>query len=416
MSSSNTQPIAIIGAGLSGLTFALALHNLSIPSTIYELRSASYNIGGALMLSPNALRVLDSLGIYERIRAKGYHFETLTFTDGEGNVGDSYYFGNEKLYGYKAFRVYRDVLINEISEMVKERGIEVKYDSKFSHVVKEDEGSVEFALADGTTVSAPLLIAADGIHSRVRGYIHPNVKAIYVGAIGTTSALPVSKLRLPYPDFPLPASMATEAGAFVMAPQSPSGEEIFFGIQRVVPERSREGWDELRNSTSELVELMCKDKDVWPDVAQSAFENMDPKKISVWPFYMVPKMDRWMSKAGRVVLIGDAAHAIAPTAGQGVNQAFEDAHMLALLLSKQSEGVELQEALKYWQSFRSDRVTQILKLNDRMNAKRLPLAEQAKLPEGAVWKGGKDSAEDMRWLYAPVIEEEVDKWVAGRKQ
>ena len=70
---------AIIGAGLSDLSLALALHKVNVPSTIYEVRSADFVQGGAIMLSLNALRVLDRLGVYEPIRNKGYHFNTLTF-------------------------------------------------------------------------------------------------------------------------------------------------------------------------------------------------------------------------------------------------------------------------------------------------------------------------------------------------
>lgn len=103
--------VAIIGAGLSGLSLALALHKVNIPSTIYEVRSADFAQRGAPMLSPNALRVLDRLGVYERIRDKRYHFNTLTFKKDQNTTTDIYYFGHEELYGYKALRVYRQILI-----------------------------------------------------------------------------------------------------------------------------------------------------------------------------------------------------------------------------------------------------------------------------------------------------------------
>ncbi|KAI1445842.1 hypothetical protein F5Y02DRAFT_417760 [Annulohypoxylon stygium] len=74
--------VAIVGGGLAGLTLALALHDLNIPSTVYEARSEDFDQGGGIMLSPNALRVLGSVGVYERIRSKSLQFDVLTFKDG----------------------------------------------------------------------------------------------------------------------------------------------------------------------------------------------------------------------------------------------------------------------------------------------------------------------------------------------
>ena len=72
------------------------------------------------MLSPNALRILDVLGVYKRIRGKRFNFETCVFKNYEGKTTDEYYFGLEKLYGYKALRIYRQVLIDELILMLKE--------------------------------------------------------------------------------------------------------------------------------------------------------------------------------------------------------------------------------------------------------------------------------------------------------
>ncbi|KAJ5247750.1 hypothetical protein N7468_002733 [Penicillium chermesinum] len=78
-----TDRVAIIGTGLSGLALGLALHNHSIPVTIYESRPISLDIGGAIMLSPNALRVLGDLGVYETTKALGYQFSLLHFYTGK---------------------------------------------------------------------------------------------------------------------------------------------------------------------------------------------------------------------------------------------------------------------------------------------------------------------------------------------
>lgn len=130
------------------------------------------------MLSPNALRILDAIGVFERIRNKGFHFEALTFKDELDKTTDVYYFSQDELYGYKAFRVYRQVLIDE-----------VKYEAKYTHIVAETSENVEFAFADGSTSTASLLIGADGIYSTLRKAIYPTVKPKYLGFVGITSAV-----------------------------------------------------------------------------------------------------------------------------------------------------------------------------------------------------------------------------------
>ncbi|KKZ64777.1 hypothetical protein EMCG_09318 [[Emmonsia] crescens] len=121
------------------------------------------------------------------------------------------------------------------------------------------------------------------------------------------------------------------------------------------------------------------------DIVQSALENAPVENMGIWPFCGIPKLSKWASPTDMVIVLGDAAHAIPPTAGQGVNQVFEDVNMLALLLSKLPPQTPLREALKFWQEYRQRRIDKILELTQKMNAKRLPPAEQAKLLPGAIW-------------------------------
>ena len=418
MPSSPHNQVAIIGAGLSGLSFALSLHKLGIPSTIWEVRSSDFVQGGAIMLSPNALRVLDAIGVYERIRNKGFHFETLTFKDDHDETTDVYYFGHEQLYGYKAFRVYRQILIDELKLMLNERGIEVKYGMKFTHIVTETPEGVEFAFADGSVSTASLLIGADGIHSTLRKAIYPTVKPKYLGFVGMTSAIQTSRLRFPRnePNYPLPVAIAASPGAFVIAPQDVDGSEVLIGTQGAFPERDRAGWTNLQADKDEVVRTFRRNKESWPELVQSAIENIDKDTINTWPYYAVPRLERWASDSGKVIILGDAAHAVPPTTGQGVNQAFEDVWMLALLLKNLGEGVDLETALGFWQRWRQERVDRILDLTTAMNNKRLPLAEQQRLPKGAVWSGGVEDTEQMGWLYEPDLEDVVLKWVQGQRK
>ena len=370
------------------------------------------------MLSPNALRVLDAIGVYERIRNKGFHFETLTFKDAHDETTDVYYFGHEQLYGYKAFRVYRQILIDEFKLMLEERGIQVKYETKFTHVVAETSENVEFAFADGSRSTASLLIGADGIHSTLRKAMYPAIEPKYLGFVGMTSAIPTSKLRFPRndPDYPLPVAVAASPGAFVIAPQDVDGSEVLIGTQGAFPEQDRAGWSNLQADKDEVVRIFSRNTEAWPELVRSAIENIDKDTINTWPYYAVPRLEKWASSSGRAVILGDAAHAVPPTTGQGVNQAFEDVWMLALLLKDLGEGVELKDALEFWQRWRQERVDGILDLTKAMNNKRLPPAEQQRLPKGDVWSGRVEDTEQMGWLYRPDLEDVVVKWVEGQRK
>lgn len=363
------------------------MHQVSIPCIVYESRSESYSLGEGITLSPNALGVLDSLGVYERVRNKGFHFDTLEFKNADGKTTDVYYFGSEKLYGYRAFRIIRDLLVDELKAMLKESGVEVKYNAKFSHVISESSElkKVEFEFADESTSSASLLIGSDGIHSSVRRYILPNAAPMYSGQTAISSVVPQSKLRIPE-GYHLPAIVMGRPGAFLLLPQEVDGSELLMGSQRRFEERDREGWEKLSADKQGLLDMLRENKNDWPDIAQSALEGAPVQNMGIWPFYGIPRLEKWASDEKRVIIVGDAAHAIPPSAGQGVNQAFEDIDMLALLLSKLSSSAPLSKALDFWQTFRQERVDKVLDLTNQMNAKRLPPSEQAKLPPGAIWR------------------------------
>lgn len=127
------------------------------------------------MLSPNALRVLDSTGrpssVYQRIQLKGYNFDKLSFLNNQHELQDLYYFGEKKLYGYHGLRIYRQVLIKELANMVHEREILVYYERKYFHIVSEDAFGVTFEMANGEQIKTDMLIGADGIYSSVRKHI-----------------------------------------------------------------------------------------------------------------------------------------------------------------------------------------------------------------------------------------------------
>lgn len=298
--SSPPKHVAIVGAGLSGLSLAIALHKVGIPCSIYEARSESYCIGGGITLSPNALRILDRLGVYPRLKLQGFHFETLAFKNDAGETTDVYYFCSEKLYGYKAFRITRQLMIDEMKKMLGEQGIKVKHNMRFSKVISEGPGQVEIEFADGSTASASVVIGSDGIHSSVRKYFVPSIEPVYSGITAINGAIPRSRMRIPE-GYHLPATVMAKPGAFLLVPQESDGSELLIGAQRRFPDRDKEGWKRLRNNKQELLNMLRESQQDWPDIVQSVLEGIPVEKVGIWPFYAIHKLEKWASASDQVI-------------------------------------------------------------------------------------------------------------------
>lgn len=419
MSSPKTSKIAIIGAGLSGLALALALHKNGLSNiTIYESRPATLDIGGAIMLSPNALKILDAIGVYSRLRPQAYEFDNLHFrkTDEAMTPVDTFEFGSAAKYGYSALRVYRYELINVLHELIREKqedgGISVEYGKKFAGVVSETDEQVTWSFADGSVESASLVIGADGIHSQVRKYLYPDLEPRFTKGIGVTAAVPTAQLQLPT-GFETPVTlMNAKHGAFVIAQQLADGSEVLIGKQRRFTEDlDKEGWAEMLGNKDWCIEFLREGANEFPPMVANAVSNIPKEKINLWPFYVVPKLDSWVSDAGKVVILGDAAHAIPPTAGQGVNQAFEDVYTFAGVIgalqrqniSEDDDANRKKIVLKRWQAGRQERVDKILELNAMIDKRRLPKQDGAEVDKGEF---------ELGWLYNIDFEQTIATWAA----
>ncbi|RFU32811.1 hypothetical protein B7463_g3495, partial [Scytalidium lignicola] len=400
--------VAIIGSGLSGLSLALALQQQNIPCTVYESRAAPLNIGGAVMLSPNALKVLDALNVYDRVRVKGYNFETLEYKDGSGKLLETYEFGGKEKYGYAGLRIYRHVLIDELLDVMRERDVEIKFGKKFARVVSETDNEVMWEFEDGTTQSAGILVGADGIHSTVRRYLYPDLTPTFTGMAGITAAVPTAQLKLPV-GYHIPVTISTPHGSFVIAPQGVDGSEVLLGKQkRIGDNQDKAGWERISADKEGLVEFLRQDTEHFPEIVQNAVSDIPRDKFNVWPYYIVPKLERWASEKRRVIILGDAAHAIPPSAGQGINQAFEDVYIFSLLLG-QVDKVTMQDALSFWQEYRQRRVDKVLELNHQIELRRMPKEELDKMPAGSM------KEIELSWLYQADFKDDVASWVASRK-
>jgi len=198
-------------------------------------------------------------------------------------------------------------------------------------------------------------------------------------------------------------SITDRGGTFLMIPVDHDAELLGIGRQWAMPEPDRKGWEALNADKQKLREMFTGDAETWSDFPRSILEAArdEPDDMwLVWPMYLLPKLDGWVSEHGRVVIIGDAAHTLIPAAAQGACQAVEDAWTLAKVFAQTGD---VMKSLKRWQDERIRRVEQISQLSVQLMNMRLPPEEQAKLASDQLFPLTGSEEERfgrLDWLYA----------------
>ena len=193
------------------------------------------------MLTPNGLRVLDSLGVFERITDRCWKSTHRTYKNDKDETTKKVLIANKELYGYPNHRIWRRLLLAEMKLMLQERRIEIQYNSKFDSIVREDRNGVVFSI-NGEEKRASLLAGTDGIYSAVRKYLHPDIQPEYTGVIGTLAHIHRDTVKWPYPDYEPACTVQGKPGAFFMMPEDPDAEEVMVGLQVRRPESTRAEW------------------------------------------------------------------------------------------------------------------------------------------------------------------------------
>lgn len=389
------------------------------------------------MMAPNSLRLLDEYGIYARLRERGYCFDVVAIQDTRGSTREGFYLGSREFFGYDALRIYRNALLDELERACADRDIQIVYNKKFSEIFKEDDQGVEFGFQDGSKGHAGLLIAADGIHSKVRKVLFPQIEPVYNGILTIAGAVKASSLVTDSPEHQIigPTMFEGKNGAFLLTPQLPDGGELLAATGRPYRSEGRDEWTRLSQERSFHISFLREGYADRQPIVQRAVDNIIPGSTFIWPQYTLPRLPGWTSDRGRVVLIGDAAHAMPPTSGQGANQAFEDGWTLARVLAEtfntdtDSHAAEattttsetLRAALHKWYAQRQQRIDRVLALTRQMTNLRRPLEEQQRLNDGEVWKSLADADADAEavdkeqarrdaaieqwsWLYVPDLD------------
>ncbi|PYH90582.1 salicylate hydroxylase [Aspergillus ellipticus CBS 707.79] len=373
---SNVQKAIIIGAGPAGLAAALQLHrNNNIATTVYELRPEPTTLGGAIGIFSNGMRLFHRLGLAEALLARGSsinHMQLHSLQSGDlGKVDISSWAQQKTGFGY--LRICRKDLQEVLFDAINEQQIPVHFNKRIVSV-NESPKDVTVTFSDGSTDTADILIGCDGIHSSVRRlHVDPSIVPEYSGIAGTQSIIPSAGL---------PDAMKTQGNVFMTSngilaimPCSPTGDELywFFSRETAIPHsesgHARDGWEERRQQEVDgykdtVLKVFGSSGGEWSDTLTKAMDRTD--FVGFYPIFRLPLGGKWFTS--RTVLLGDAAHAMQPHAGQGTSMALEDVFLLSRLLRDQEWSLE--SVFARYEEIRRPRVTEIYNLAAKNGNKR----------------------------------------------
>jgi 2-polyprenyl-6-methoxyphenol hydroxylase-like FAD-dependent oxidoreductase len=335
----------VAGGGIVGLTSAIALRRQGIDVVVCEQAPEMRAVGAGLGLWANAVAVFDALGIGERLRAIGRPAE-MRFRGPTGQLIEPPGFGDED---HRYLLVHRARLNELLADSAGREHIRLN-----ARVVDFDEGDsgVVVRLDDGTAVEGDVLVGADGAYSRVRSRLVPGSDAVeHEGHFAWRSVV------APPDGTTIGGSVIVVGGQRTRGGYVPTAEGTVYWLVNQFRTGPLEGT--RKEQATRLAALL--DTTGWNPALLDLIEATAEEDILRNQIMLVPPLPRWVSD--RVVLAGDAAHALSPHITAGASLGVEDALLLARLLAS-SGGVA--DALAAYQDDRIPHYRTVVELSKKV--------------------------------------------------
>ncbi|AKZ54451.1 putative monooxygenase (secreted protein) [Streptomyces ambofaciens ATCC 23877] len=306
-----TERAVVIGGGIGGLTAAAALHRRGLHVTVLERAPSLQPVGAGISLSPNALRALDVIGLGDPIRdLAAWQGDGGVRTPGGRWLSRSSARAAAERFGGPLVLLHRATLIDHLAAQLPPDTVRTAADARL--VDPGDENWPARVRTPDGELAADLVVAADGLRSAVRGTLFPRHPGpVYSGFTTWRLLIPV-----PGVDF---ASHETWGRGRIWGTHPLKDGRVYAYAAAVTPAGG--------HATDERAELLHRYGD-WHDPIPAVLAAARPEDVLRHDVHHIaeplPAFHR-----GRVALLGDAAHAMPPTLGQGGNQAVEDAIVLA---------------------------------------------------------------------------------------
>lgn len=382
----------IIGGGIAGPTLAVALRKIGMEAEVFEAQPADADQRGSwLGFQANGLDALRSIGVGEWVENLGYPCDTMSFVNGKGRLLGTLPMAFRRPDGITSQMVSRASLFQALAAMARHHGVVVRHEKRMVDARNTGTGVVA-TFADGTTAEGDILIGCDGIHSLTRTLIDPSAPAPrYVPVLNNGEYIPNFTVDAEPRDFRMQfgtkaffAWMPTPDGGTIWFANPPMKEEPARGVLSSMTDAQWRAW---------LHELM--DGDTGP---ASAIIDATPGPLQGWTTYDMPVVKRWHD-GSRMIIIGDAAHATSPAAGQGASMSLEDAVILAQCLR---DCPDPASAFVTFESLRRERVQRIVADGHKASADKaagpvMRVIRDLMLPR-IFRAGAKDGGQSSMWL------------------
>lgn len=382
--------IAIVGGGLAGLAAANALKTVGISAQVFEAAPQLGEIGAAVNTSPQAVKALRGVGVADHIAAVG-HLSPGTYTRNM-QTGEFLEFNDRfktaEKYGAPYYSFHRADLLDALAINLDKSTIHLGH--RLS-AVEEQSDRVILSFENGNKVEAQYVIGADGVRSVLRKAMYGDDNPTYTGQMAWRTLLDSSIVPMEVLE-PYGHTEWVGPGSHFRAYFIRQKKVVNIVTQQDTDDWVEEGWS-TRGSPEEM---------------RASFPNPEPRlakllslitDCSKWGLFTRPLKDNW--GRGRIQLIGDAAHAMVPNAGQGACQAFEDAYILGRWMEACADPAEAFINFRRIRMPRAQGVQRLSLANARFKHMKDSNAQRESIKSG---KGSVHGTVEWVWGYDPVAE------------
>jgi 2-polyprenyl-6-methoxyphenol hydroxylase-like FAD-dependent oxidoreductase len=346
--------VIIAGGGIGGLTAAIALGRRGIETQVLERSSLAEETGAGIQLGPNATRALAGLGVLDLIEPQAFRPEAIWIFDGlSGRRLTAVPLGSsaEQLYGAPYLTLHRADLhagLRAAAQSLDAVTLTPGFEIAEIGATAED---VVAGTAGGRAAKGKCLVGADGLWSAVRALMAPRSGLRFTGATAWRAVMPRNELASPF-DAPI-VGLWLGPGTHLVHYPLRGGEDLnVVAVTAGGPER--QGWNQSGSAETLLAGFTRWSKD-----SKSLLNRASGWRN--WSLYRLVHLQQW--SAGRVALLGDAAHPVLPFLAQGAALAIEDAVSLAACMA--AAPGDPPQAFQRYQTLRLPRVSGVQRLAQR---------------------------------------------------
>jgi salicylate hydroxylase len=330
--------VIIIGAGIGGLTAAVALRQRGFEVALFERSTRLEEVGAGVQIGPNGVKVLRALGLEDELMRNAFEplsIMSISWDEGRLRFRQPLKAVARDKYGAPYMTAHRADLHNLLHRAAGDTPLTLGVTCVGAETVN-DAAVARFA--DGSTAEADIVIGADGIRSAVRAQQFGADRPRFTEMMAWRAIVPMDCV----PTHVGPGgSVALTRGEYfgwigpnghvICYPIGVKGDRLNIFGGHVTAEWVEESWS-VPSSREELIAA----KAGWNEALLEMFRHVE--QVFKWGIYDRDPLPHWTR--GRVTLLGDAAHPTMPTLAQGANMAMEDGYVLARLLARHGDDVD----------------------------------------------------------------------------